>query len=223
MQNSIIKKGGIENALKETPNDLTKEDWEWLVKEHFTSSNFKKVSSRNSGNRGHLTMPHRTGSMPFRQVIWDDMGGKEGKEPPPISAVFKRTRKRKSGDLDEDEDGKYNEIVDVEKENPSLSHFEVVEKCFGEQDRGSVVCFGFGVTPKDVRGPLPSRAELMARIQEKERENVDLNKKIDEIKEDYGKKMNDMAAQLNMLMEAHIQRTSGRDQAMHNVPGDYAF
>lgn len=63
----------------------------------------------------------------------------------------------------------------------------------------------------------------MARIQEKERENVDLNKKIDEIKEDYGKKMNDMASQLSMLMEAHIQRTSGRDQAMHNVSGYYAF
>lgn len=41
MQSSIVKKGGLENALKETPNDLTPDDWEWLVKEHFSSDAFK--------------------------------------------------------------------------------------------------------------------------------------------------------------------------------------
>ena len=40
MQESIIKKGGLEHALKQTPNDLTPEDWEWLVKEHFSSPSF---------------------------------------------------------------------------------------------------------------------------------------------------------------------------------------
>lgn len=95
MQNSIIKKGGLEKALDDTPNDLTPEDWEWLVKEHFSSEKFQKVSATNSSNRGNLTMLPRTGSMPFRQVIWEDMGGKEGAPRPPLSAVFKRTRKKK--------------------------------------------------------------------------------------------------------------------------------
>lgn len=43
-QNSIIRKGGLENALNETPNDLTPADWKWLVEEHFSSEAFK-VSS----------------------------------------------------------------------------------------------------------------------------------------------------------------------------------
>ncbi|XP_056688130.1 uncharacterized protein [Spinacia oleracea] len=157
-QNSIIRKGGLENALNETPNDLTPADWKWLVEEHFSSEAFKKLSSRNSGNRGNLTMLHHTGSTPFRQVIWEEMGGKEGKDLPPISAVFKKTREGKSGNLKENDATKLDEIVSVEKENPSLSQFEVVEKCFGPQDRGGVVCFGFGIRPKDVRGPLPTGA-----------------------------------------------------------------
>lgn len=49
-QNSIIKKGGPEKALKETPNDLTPEDWRWLVTEHFTSDNFKVCSQAFSFN-----------------------------------------------------------------------------------------------------------------------------------------------------------------------------
>ena len=45
MQNSIKRKGGLDNALKETPNHLTLEDWEWLVKEHFLDSKFKVSKS----------------------------------------------------------------------------------------------------------------------------------------------------------------------------------
>ncbi|KAL2894768.1 Protein GrpE 2, partial [Bienertia sinuspersici] len=185
-QNSIKKKGGPENALKETPNDLTPDDWEWLVKEHFSSDKFKGV--------------------------------KEGKDPPPISAVFKRTRQGKSGKLAETEAAKYDEIVAVEKDYPSLSTFEVVEKCFGDQDRGSVVCFGSGVRPKDVRGPLPSRFELTTRLHEKEKENDDLKKRIDEMekahqveREANARKINSLDEKLEFLMNAYMQQSNGGD------------
>ncbi|KAL2937403.1 Ubiquinone biosynthesis protein COQ4 mitochondrial [Bienertia sinuspersici] len=183
---SMHEEGGPENALKETPNDLTPEDWEWLVKEHFSSDKFKGV--------------------------------KEGKDPPPISAVFKRTRQGKSGKLAETEAAKYDEIVAVEKDYPSLSNFEVVEKCFGDQDRGSVVCFGSGVRPKDVRGPLPSRFELTTRLHEKEKENDDLKKRIDEMekahqveREANARKINSLDEKLEFLMNAYMQQSNGGD------------
>ncbi|KAL2901954.1 Ubiquinone biosynthesis protein COQ4 mitochondrial [Bienertia sinuspersici] len=183
---SMHEEGGPENALKETPNDLTPENWEWLVKEHFSSDKFKGV--------------------------------KEGKDPPPISAVFKRTRQGKSGKLAETEAAKYDEIVAVEKDYPSLSTFEVVEKCFGDQDRGSVVCFGSGVRPKDVRGPLPSRFELTTRLHEKEKENDDLKKRIDEMekahqveREANARKINSLDEKLEFLMNAYMQQSNGGD------------
>ncbi|KAL2904602.1 Ribosome-binding factor A, partial [Bienertia sinuspersici] len=143
---SMHEEGGPENALKETPNDLTPEDWEWLVKEHFSSDKFKGV--------------------------------KEGKDPPPISAVFKRNRQGKSG----------------------------------------VVCFGSGVRPKDVRGPLPSRFELTTRLHEKEKENDDLKKRIDEMekahqveREANARKINSLDEKFDFLMNAYMQQSNGGD------------
>ncbi|XP_021836768.2 uncharacterized protein [Spinacia oleracea] len=219
-QNSIIRKGGLENALNETPNDLTPADWKWLVEEHFSSEAFKKLSSRNSGNRGNLTMLHHTGSTPFRQVIWEDMGGKEGKYLPPISAVFKKTREGKSGNLKENDATKLDEIVSVEKENPSLSQFEVVEKFFGPQDRGGVVCFGFGIRPKDVRGPLPTRADLTSRAHEKQKENDDLRKRMDEmekVRQADLEKMSALEEKFNLFLAAYMQQPSFGDQ---EIPDD---
>ena len=90
-----------------------------------------------------------------------------------------------------------------------MSHFGVVEKCFGEQDCGSVVCFGFGVRPKDVRGPLPSRAELTTRLQEKERENVELRKRMDEMEkahrhesETNAKKISNLEDKMNTILSS---------------------
>ncbi|XP_056688184.1 uncharacterized protein [Spinacia oleracea] len=207
------------NALNETPNDLTPADWKWLVEEHFSSEAFK-LSSRNSGNRGNLTMLHHTGSTPLRQVIWEDMGGKEGKDLPPISAVFKKTREGKSGNLKENDATKLDEIVSVEKENPSLSQFEVVEKCFGPQDRGGVVCFGFGIRPKDVRGPLPTRADLTSRAHEKQKENDDLRKRMDEMEKVHQadlEKMSALEEKFNLFLAAYMQQPSFGDQ---EIPDD---
>ncbi|KAJ8438592.1 hypothetical protein Cgig2_031341 [Carnegiea gigantea] len=43
----------------------------------------------------------------------------------------------------------------------------LIEKCFGTQDHNHVVCFGHGVTAKDVWGPQSSKVDLMVEIQEK--------------------------------------------------------
>lgn len=108
----------------------------------------------------------------------------------------------------------------VEKNNPSLSQFEIVEKCFGQQDRGSIVCFGSGIRPKDVRGPLPSRIELTSRLQEKQKENDDLRKRVEEmekIRQEESKsnrrKIDSLEEKLNMILRVHEQQsTNGVDQ-----------
>nr|XP_033512791.1 uncharacterized protein LOC108945680 isoform X2 [Nicotiana tomentosiformis] len=66
-----IKSKPFRDALKDVPNGVDKSDWEWLVKEHFLSDNFKEKSARNSVNRSKLSMPHRTGSKPIRKIIYE--------------------------------------------------------------------------------------------------------------------------------------------------------
>ncbi|XP_044501877.1 uncharacterized protein LOC123222915 [Mangifera indica] len=49
---------------------MEKEDWEWLTK-HFFTKDFQKISSQASQNRVKSSMPHRTGSKPHRQIIYE--------------------------------------------------------------------------------------------------------------------------------------------------------
>ena len=55
-------------------------------------------------------------------------------------------------------------IVDESGKNSSMSQFELVEKCFGPQNRDRVICFRGGVKPKHIRGPEPSKADLKAEL-----------------------------------------------------------
>ena len=54
--------------------------------------------------------------------------------------------------------------MDESRKNSSMSRFELVEKCFGPQNRDRVICFRAGVKPKDIRGPEPSKANLKAEL-----------------------------------------------------------
>ncbi|XP_019262715.1 PREDICTED: uncharacterized protein LOC109240514 [Nicotiana attenuata] len=89
-----IKSKPFRYALKDVPEEVDKSDWEWLVKEHFLTEKFKETSTRNSVNRSKLSMPHRTGSKPIRQIIYE-LGGKDG-NPPDVATIFFETRRRKT-------------------------------------------------------------------------------------------------------------------------------
>ncbi|KAJ8438306.1 hypothetical protein Cgig2_018786 [Carnegiea gigantea] len=65
------------------------------------------------------------------------------------------------------ENRKVQEIISTADKHPEFSQFELIGKCFGPQDHDHVICFGHGVTPKDVQGPQPSKVDLMTEIQEK--------------------------------------------------------
>ncbi|XP_075098468.1 uncharacterized protein LOC107787865 [Nicotiana tabacum] len=66
-----VKFKPLHEALKNVPKEIDKSDWEWLVKEHFLSEKFKETSIKNSINRSKLRMPHRTGSKPIREIIYE--------------------------------------------------------------------------------------------------------------------------------------------------------
>lgn len=70
----------------------------------------------------------------------------------------------------------------MEVEEPDLDPHEIIVRCFGEQSRGHLTCFGAGIKPKDVRGPLSSRSYLNEQLQESLRQNKDLHRQVEEMK-----------------------------------------
>ncbi|XP_055801956.1 uncharacterized protein LOC129871107 [Solanum dulcamara] len=167
-----VKGKPVQEALKNTPKGVDKKQWEWLVKEHFSSETFQARSNRNSANRAKLKMPHHTGSKPIREIIYQK-GGKNG-NPPDLATIFFETRKKDNMLVESEAVEKHAQLQELVQSEPSLPNIEIVEKCFGPQIRSHVFGFGGGVKAKDLKGSASSKAELLSELRSIKEENQSL-------------------------------------------------
>lgn len=178
-----MKSKSLYEVLKDVPIGVDKSDWEWLVKEHFLSDKFKKSSTRNTINRSKLCMPHRTGSKPIREIIYE-LGGKDG-NPPNMATIFFETRKKGNELVEPETNEKYAEIQELVQSEPSLTNIEVVERCFGPQCKSHAVGFGGGITTKELKGGSTSKAVLLEELKTTRKEKESLQKRIDILESKY--------------------------------------
>ncbi|KAH0664550.1 hypothetical protein KY284_029481 [Solanum tuberosum] len=178
-----MKSKSLHEVLKDVPIGVDKSDWEWLVKEHFLSDKFKKSSTRNTINRSKLCMPHRTGSKPIREIIYE-LGGKDG-NPPNMATIFFQTRKKGNELVEPETNEKYAEIQELVQSEPSLTNIEVVERCFGPQCKSHAVGFGGGITTKELKGGSTSKAVLLEELKTTRKEKESLQKRIDILESKY--------------------------------------
>ncbi|XP_049363400.1 uncharacterized protein LOC125828134 isoform X1 [Solanum verrucosum] len=168
----FVKGKPIQEALKNTPKGVDKKQWEWLIKEHFSSETFQARSNRNSANRAKLKMPHHTGSKPIREIIYQK-GGKNG-NPPDLATIFFETRKKDNKLVESEAVKKHAQLQELVQSKPSLPSIEIVEQCFGPQIRSHVFGYGGGVKAKDLKGPATSKAELLSELRSIREENQSL-------------------------------------------------
>ncbi|KAL2901661.1 Autonomous transposable element EN-1 mosaic protein, partial [Bienertia sinuspersici] len=90
-----------------------------LIKEVYSTDEFKKASARNSTNRLYYQkeLAHQTGSKPLRQ------GANNGIKPDLVN-VFYTTRKKDNSIPNAETTQKYDEIREILEKDPSLPHVE---------------------------------------------------------------------------------------------------
>lgn len=214
----------MQQATKNKPKDFDPSDWQWLVQEHFYSKDFIAMSLRNSRNRAGLKMPHRTGSKPFKEIIYN-MGGKENR-PPTLDELFFETRKKGDTLVDVESSRMHAELVDVVSSDPNLSNVEVMDKCYnGNKRRDHLIGFGGGVKARDVRGPALSKAELHARLRATERENKMLREENSQVVESVNQMQNEWA-EMRRDYYANCENRSDtgsqrRHERIHSERDDY--
>ncbi|KAL2896853.1 Maternal DNA replication licensing factor mcm6 [Bienertia sinuspersici] len=162
------------------PNGLEKNDWRWLIKEVYSTDKFKKVSVRNSTNRLHYQkeLAHRTGSKPFRQVIWKDLGTDKGIKPELVN-VFYTTHKKDCSLPNAETTQKFDEIRKILEKDPPVPHVEVAKRVSKSKSRDRVVAFGGGIKLKDIKGPQPSRDELEVELNTTKKQNQVLESRVE--------------------------------------------
>ncbi|MCD7461816.1 hypothetical protein HAX54_047170 [Datura stramonium] len=154
--------GAVTEVLKYVSSGIEKSDWEWLEK-----------STRNEIKRSKLILPHRTGSKPIREIIYE-LGGKHG-NPPDMATIFFETRKKEKKILEpETYENMYVENRELQKVEPSLSNIEVVKRCFRPQCKSHVVGFGGGITSKELKGGSSAKVALLEEPNASRKERVAL-------------------------------------------------
>ncbi|XP_070057944.1 uncharacterized protein [Nicotiana tomentosiformis] len=138
----------------------------------FLSEKIKETSIRNSINKYKLRMPHRTRSKPIREIIYE-LGGKDG-NPPNMAIVFSETHKKNDMLVEPEVSKKYVEIPELVECEPSLTNIEVVERCFGPQNKSRVVGLGGGITTKKLKGGSSSKAAILAEVNATRKEKESL-------------------------------------------------
>ncbi|XP_018624045.1 uncharacterized protein [Nicotiana tomentosiformis] len=126
-----------------------------------------------------LIMPHRMGSNPIREIIYE-LGGKDG-NPPDMATSFFETHKKDDKLVEPEINEKYAEIQEPVQSEPSLTDIEVVERCFGPQCKSNVVGFGGGITAKELKGGNSSKAALLDELNATRKENLSLKRRPDEL------------------------------------------
>ncbi|XP_019235706.1 PREDICTED: uncharacterized protein LOC109216032 isoform X2 [Nicotiana attenuata] len=142
-----------------------------------------ETSTRNSVNRSKLSMPHRTGSKPIREIIYE-MGGKDGKLPD-VATIFFETRKKNNKLVEPETSEKYDKIKELMQSESSLTNIEVVERCFGPQQKSHVVGFGGGITAKELKGGNSSKAALLEKLNATVKENESLKGRLEGLESKY--------------------------------------
>ncbi|KAH0660304.1 hypothetical protein KY285_028863 [Solanum tuberosum] len=197
-----VKDKPIQQSLKNIPRGVDKKEWEWLVKEHFTSESFQARSIRNATNRSKLKMFHHIGSQPIREIIYQK-GGKDD-NPPDLATIFFETRKKDNKLVEPEAIEKHAQLEEMVQEDPSLSSIEIVEKRCGPQTRSHVFGYGGGVKAKDLKGGTSSKAELLSALRSTRDDNKFLNEENKSLNAE-NKSLNDRLSTLEDEMKEIIK------------------
>ncbi|CAN0843470.1 hypothetical protein LINGRAHAP2_LOCUS3868 [Linum grandiflorum] len=201
-----------ENALKNIPPMMKKEDWEWLVEEIYFTEKYQKKSETNRKNRKkEKPCPrHHNGTKATRQIIYD-LIEEGGGEFPDLLTIYNRVYAQDGVIKDPGALAKLNDLEKALEDNPDISDFELIEKAFGPQKHGSVVCLGGGVKPKDFKNKSGKIDELAVKLRKSEEEKANLEKELEAIKnaarieaEQQKQRMDEMGNQM-AYMQAQMQ------------------
>ncbi|KAF7812494.1 uncharacterized protein G2W53_033470 [Senna tora] len=166
-----MKYGNDEDRLKHQPDNVSPEDWRWLV-HHFGTPEFKAVSERNKRNRSKQTTKHICGPKSFAEVEESMRDPETGELAPPDRVWEKQHARKKNGEWvwsdpqSQEIHGRIQQLVNEERtkgeDEPHMNRDEILQSVLGERS-GHVRGKGCGANPIGKKR-LISEYEVEARV-----------------------------------------------------------
>ncbi|XP_010278391.1 PREDICTED: uncharacterized protein LOC104612611 [Nelumbo nucifera] len=167
----------LQERIRNCPPDVHLDQWKELVK-YFSNDLFEAQSGRGKSNRVKHTMVHVSGSKSFTQIQEELKNKHPEKREPMRTEMFRATRKRKNGNVPNEDIAhaiRNLDEIDLDRESSQISdgHQDTISQVLGPEHSEYVRLFGFGPTPSKVWGKKGENDRLKM-------ENENLHKQLEE-------------------------------------------
>ncbi|XP_031485248.1 uncharacterized protein LOC116254193 isoform X2 [Nymphaea colorata] len=214
----------LENCMKHCKVGIPEDQWRCLI-QNFETKRSKEQSKRNKAIRAMQKFPHTTGTKSFARFRAENVA--EDKPEPSRAEVFIMTRTSRKSDYRNQVTNEaiaqindaMSQLPEGAKDDPSPT--DILSRVMGPDKYGRVRTYGMGVKPSNFFDAAPSRSELMAQNVILHGELDNLRSRVNQVEaiqvekmrelEASAEKVNELQAQVNMLMEMIKNKQASRN------------
>ncbi|KAI3805156.1 hypothetical protein L1987_27269 [Smallanthus sonchifolius] len=212
-----------EEQLADCDERVLPDQWSFLVSQ-WSSEKWQRISAKNKANRARQKFIHTSGKKSFARIREEEKAKRPDGKEPSRAELFILTRTRKNGlpvneetaavisQLRESETNKEQTVI-----NKNKPQDDAYNRVMGVDRKCSVSLLGLNATPSRSGSEVPTRAEALRMVKEKNAEVVEMKEKLASVEETCSQMAAQMSAMMSMM--ANMQKASPGASFQNDVCG----
>ncbi|KAM0036203.1 putative chromatin remodeler Bromodomain family [Helianthus debilis subsp. tardiflorus] len=212
-----------EERLADRDGRVLPDQWAVLVSQ-WSSEKWQRISAKNKANRARQKFNHTSGKKSFARIREEEKAKRPDGKEPSKAELFILTRTRKNGQpVNEETAAVISQLCETEtnKEQSTINKNEpqddAYDRVMGVDRKGSVSLLGLNATPSRFGSDIPTRAEALRMVSEKNAEVVEMKQKLASVEETCSQMAAQMSAMMSMM--ANMQKASPGTNFNNEVGG----
>ncbi|KAI3755176.1 hypothetical protein L1987_54971 [Smallanthus sonchifolius] len=212
-----------EERLADCDERVLPDQWAFLVSQ-WSSEKWQRISAKNKANRARQRFIHTSGKKSFARIREEEKAKRPDGKEPSKAELFILTRTRKNGlPMNEETAAVISQLRESEtnKEQTVINKNEPQDDAYnhvmGVVRKRDVSLFGLNATPSRSGSEVPTRAEALKMVKEKNAEVVEMKEKLASVEETCSQMAAQMSAMMSMM--ANMQKASPGASFQNDVGG----
>ncbi|CAN0847644.1 hypothetical protein LINGRAHAP2_LOCUS5083 [Linum grandiflorum] len=206
-----------QEAIRNIPPLMDKEDWKWLVEEVFLSDEFQRNIKVGKAIRKKSQLKPHSGSRPVVEKIYNHI--EEYGEEPSYDTILEFLYKKGDTVQDVYAAEKIGLVRKTKEETPDATTYDLAKKCFGKQlKHGCVVALGAGVKLRDLKRNTSNDEHLVSKLRQTEEEKAILQQRLEDIEAAGEKREQEMAE-----VKGEVEKMKALVEALLRNRPSYSF
>ncbi|KAL8222774.1 hypothetical protein R6Q57_020173 [Mikania cordata] len=197
--------------------------WSVLVSQ-WSSEKWQRISAKNKANRARQRFSHTSGKKSFARIREEEKAKRPDGKEPTRAELFILTRTRKNGQpVNEETAAVISKLLESEtnKEQTTVNKNEPQDDAYnrvmGVDRKGGVPLLGLNATSSHSGSEIPTRAEALRMVSEKNAEVVEMKEKLASVEETCSQMAAQMSAMMSMM--TNMQKASSGVNFHNDVGG----